>query len=211
VRDDSDGQGATSIEQLRAENGRLRDLVVPLRSDNESLQSENDSLRDRITRLESEIGRNSENSSKPPAQDPDGCAAKPRRTAQGGQGDRPQAGAPPSSDCGGSPFRYRRRCFTSMPETKNARTGVRALLVGMGGDQGVSAAGHSPVTYGHSRSSGSRWPGSIRSRNDQPRSVNPTSNMSNRIGEGCAATPGAVATDVERGVWCFQRPSVPES
>jgi len=77
VPDGSDEQVAAPSEELRAENGRLRVLldglssdVETLRSENESLRSDNDSLRDRITRLESEIGRNSENSSKPPAQDP---------------------------------------------------------------------------------------------------------------------------------------------
>ena len=49
-------EGALSYEALVEENAVLR--------------AENDSLRDRITRLESELGRNSENSSKPPAQDP---------------------------------------------------------------------------------------------------------------------------------------------
>lgn len=59
-----DGEGvAEPDEDLVAEVGRLQTMIV-------ELQSENESLRDRITRLESELGRNSENSSKPPAQDP---------------------------------------------------------------------------------------------------------------------------------------------
>jgi transposase len=61
AEDDEAVAGPT--EDLVVEIGRLQTRIV-------ELQSENESLRDRITRLESELGRNSENSSKPPAHDP---------------------------------------------------------------------------------------------------------------------------------------------
>jgi len=57
-------------KDVAAENGRLREQVADLEVKLEAQITENESLRDRITRLESELGRNSENSSKPPAQDP---------------------------------------------------------------------------------------------------------------------------------------------
>lgn len=52
-----------SSDELRAENGLLRERVA-------ELEAENKSLHDRVTRLEAEMGRNSENSSKPPSSDP---------------------------------------------------------------------------------------------------------------------------------------------
>jgi transposase len=69
VADDGEGV-AGPVEDLVAENGRLQERIVELEERIVELQSENESFRDRITRLESELGRNSENSSKPPAQDP---------------------------------------------------------------------------------------------------------------------------------------------
>ena len=53
AEDDEAVAGPT--EDLVVEIGRLQTRIV-------ELQSENESLRDRITRLESELGRNSENS-----------------------------------------------------------------------------------------------------------------------------------------------------
>jgi transposase len=63
-----------TYEELREENERLRVLVAELQGElrerSAAAQVELESLRDRITSLEAEIGRNSENSSKPPSQDP---------------------------------------------------------------------------------------------------------------------------------------------
>ena len=67
---------APSYEELSAENERLRAMVAELEEAlaerGTGLQAELDALRDEIARLEAELGRNSENSSKPPAQDPCG-------------------------------------------------------------------------------------------------------------------------------------------
>jgi transposase len=57
-------------EELRAENERLRAKVTELEGVLAEQTAELDSLRDEITRLKAEMGRNSENSSKPPSQDP---------------------------------------------------------------------------------------------------------------------------------------------
>jgi transposase len=59
-----------SDAELRDENGRLRQLVGVLEAERELLRTEVESLRDEIAQLKGEIGRNSENSSKPPSQDP---------------------------------------------------------------------------------------------------------------------------------------------
>jgi transposase len=70
-----------SYEELRAENERLRELVAELRAafaeqaevlreQQEVLRAEVESQIDRIAALEAELRRNSENSSKPPSQDP---------------------------------------------------------------------------------------------------------------------------------------------
>jgi len=53
--------GTSPSEQL-AQTLSLNDQ---LRTENEQLRAENEALRDRVTRLESEMGRHSENSSKP--------------------------------------------------------------------------------------------------------------------------------------------------
>jgi transposase len=61
-------------EGLRQENERLRALVAQLQGElaerSAAVQSELESLRDKIAALQAEIGRNSENSSKAPSQDP---------------------------------------------------------------------------------------------------------------------------------------------
>jgi transposase len=70
VPDDS----SPSYDELRSENERLRELVAELqgelREQSEAVQAQLESLRDEIARLKDEMGRNSENSSKPPSQDP---------------------------------------------------------------------------------------------------------------------------------------------
>jgi transposase len=68
------GAPAPSYEELSAENERLRAMVADLEGAlaerDVALLGELESLRDEIARLRAEIGRNSENSSKPPSQDP---------------------------------------------------------------------------------------------------------------------------------------------
>ena len=79
--DAGDSSLSPSYDELVVENAGLRELVaalkgnlyeqtVALREQNVALEAQLESLRDRIARLEAELGRNSENSSKPPSSDP---------------------------------------------------------------------------------------------------------------------------------------------
>ncbi len=75
--------GVSAYEQLAAENGELKALVVGLREANRVLLA-------RVSALEAQVGKNSRNSSKPPSSD--GLAKPPPRSLRRASGRKPGKG-----------------------------------------------------------------------------------------------------------------------
>ena len=68
--DRSPNDDELSYQELAEQVVALQLFTEQLSAETEQLRSENESLRDLVARLEAELGRHSENSSKPPSQDP---------------------------------------------------------------------------------------------------------------------------------------------
>ena len=101
------------IDQLEA---RVADLEAQL----QSAVADNDSLRDRIGRLESELGRHSENSSKPPSTDP--MAARKSRAERRAQARAERSSGRPQGKQPGAPGAHlaRRVATTTVMHTPSA-------------------------------------------------------------------------------------------